>query len=249
MDKKKLTRDELRELAMIDLAKEYTPTEKAFYKSPEWVELSSQYRERHPFCELCLQEETRIPSAEVHHIVPISKGGEPLDENNLIVLCKSCHSDLHGSGGISINLQTLESVPSEEDDYEFEEIDDLFDSIEDWDEFERQVGEAGKYKSKHFSEYYHQVEQLKSAKKHDEAIGLLLELVAAEEQEAEVSRRGVGGYSYRQLAIIYRKEKRFDKEVEILERYAKQHQAPGVAQRDLAERLVKAKELRDKHRF
>jgi len=163
MDKKKLTRDELRELAMIDLAKEYGPAEKSFYKSSEWVELSTQYRERHPFCELCLQEETRIPSAEVHHIVPIRKGGEPLDENNLIVLCKSRHSDMHVHGyiGFTLDLDSIESVLSEGEDGDFDDVDNFLDSIEDWDEFDRQVEEAGKYKGKHYSEYYSLVEQLK----------------------------------------------------------------------------------------
>jgi DNA polymerase-3 subunit epsilon len=150
--------------------------------------------------------------------------------------------------GVSINRHTLESILSGEDEDEVDEIDDFFDSIEDWDEFERQVEEAGKYKGKHYSEYYNQVEQLKAGKKHHEAIELLLELVATVEREAGVSRRGVGGYSYLQLAIIYRKEKRFDEEVEILERYAEQHKAPGVAQRDLAERLGRARQLRRKHR-
>jgi hypothetical protein len=150
--------------------------------------------------------------------------------------------------GVSINRHTLESILSEEDEVEVDEIDDFFDSIEDWDAFERQIEEAGKYKGKHYSEYYHQVGQLKTGKKHHEAIELLLELVATEEREAGVSRRGVGGYSYLQLAIIYRKEKLFDEEVEILERYAALHKAPGVAQRNLAERLGKARQLRRKHR-
>lgn len=153
--------------------------------------------------------------------------------------------------GIRFNRRTPAPILFEEAKDEVDEIDELydfFDSIENLDEFERQVEEAGKYKGKHYSEYYELFEQLKSDKKHDEAIELLLELVAAEEREAEVSKRGVGGYSYLQLAIIYRKEKRFDEEVEILERYAERHKAPGVAQRDLAERLVKAKQLRSKHR-
>jgi len=82
----------------------------------------------------------------------------------------------------------------------------------------------------------------------DEAIDLLLGLLAAEENAAKVSRRGVGGYFYLQLAMIYRKEKRYEEEVEILERYLGQFKARGVAQRDLAERLVKAKQLTDKTR-
>ncbi|RLI76271.1 hypothetical protein DRP04_12795 [Archaeoglobales archaeon] len=32
---------------------------------------------------------------EVHHITPISMGGQPLDPNNLVPLCKDCHKREH----------------------------------------------------------------------------------------------------------------------------------------------------------
>lgn len=35
-----------------------------------------------------------IKNLEVHHIIPISDGGDN-DFNNLIVLCKSCHNEWH----------------------------------------------------------------------------------------------------------------------------------------------------------
>lgn len=31
---------------------------------------------------------------EVHHIVPIAKGGHPTDPNNLVTLCHECHKRL-----------------------------------------------------------------------------------------------------------------------------------------------------------
>jgi len=33
---------------------------------------------------------------EVHHIVPINKGGKPYDVTNLLPLCRACHNDRHG---------------------------------------------------------------------------------------------------------------------------------------------------------
>ncbi|WP_420838364.1 HNH endonuclease [Allobaculum mucilyticum] len=33
---------------------------------------------------------------QVHHIVPLSQGGTH-DENNLMSLCKSCHSRIHAN--------------------------------------------------------------------------------------------------------------------------------------------------------
>jgi hypothetical protein len=108
VSKKILTREELRELAMWDLAAEYSPVEESFYESSEWRELSKSYLQQHPFCELCREEGTKESSDLVHHIIPIRKGGEQLDEDNLMALCEGCHSDLHGSGGISITSDFLD---------------------------------------------------------------------------------------------------------------------------------------------
>jgi hypothetical protein len=96
--------------------------------------------------------------------------------------------------------------------------------------------------------YVERVEQLKSEKKHSEAIELLLKLVAQEEAQSATSRQGVAPWYYEQLAIIYRKEKRYDLEVEVLERYAAQPHAPGVGPTKLSERLVKAKDLLSRKR-
>jgi len=35
----------------------------------------------------------------VHHIVPLSKGGHPFDEENLITLCPSCHGEMESPSG------------------------------------------------------------------------------------------------------------------------------------------------------
>jgi hypothetical protein len=42
-------------------------------------------------CEEC---GTERPNLQVHHIVPVSAWGRD-DEDNLLVLCKTCHSDMH----------------------------------------------------------------------------------------------------------------------------------------------------------
>lgn len=96
MDKKELNRDRLRELSTIDLGKRYKPPDKSFYESPEWRELKKFYMNQHPLCELCLNEGAEKLSRELHHIKPISVGGKPLDESNLIALCKLCHGSIHG---------------------------------------------------------------------------------------------------------------------------------------------------------
>jgi hypothetical protein len=100
----------------------------------------------------------------------------------------------------------------------------------------------------HYTEYVERVKQLKAENRYDEAIELLLKLVEQTEEEAREHGRGMGvaPWYYEQLAIIYRKEKRYSEEVQILERYENQPQAPGASPEKLAERLVKARQLRDK---
>ena len=53
-----------------------------------------RYAAAHPLCERCLKEGRYTPVEEVHHIVPISKGGDHR-ESNLMSLCQSCHTKIH----------------------------------------------------------------------------------------------------------------------------------------------------------
>ena len=79
-------------------------------------------------------------------------------------------------------------------------------------------GSAGYVRGRHFTEYVEAVKQLKRERRHEEAIALLLELVEATEAEAQAEGYGAAPWYYVQLAIIYRKDRRFDDEVAILER-------------------------------
>ena len=59
----------------------------------KWRAIRNRYISMHPLCEDCLEFGlTPIgKSEEVHHILPLSKGGTN-DYRNLRALCKSCHS-------------------------------------------------------------------------------------------------------------------------------------------------------------
>ena len=100
-------------------------------------------------------------------------------------------------------------------------------------------GSAGHVRGSHFTEYVEAVKQLKRERRHEEAIALLLELVDATEAEANAKGFGAAPWYYVQLAIIYRKERRFDDEVAILER-AQDSVGPDQA---MATRLQKARVL------
>jgi tetratricopeptide (TPR) repeat protein len=109
-----------------------------------------------------------------------------------------------------------------------------------------QFKQTEKVKGKHFTDYVDRVKQLIEEKNYPEAIELLLKLVNQTEKEAKKKGLGVAPWYYEQLAVIYRKEKRYNEEVEILERFEKQPKSPGSLPKVLAERLIKARELLNK---
>lgn len=63
-----------------------------------WQKVRDSYVKEHPFCELCFKNHMLVPVEQVHHIKPIAEGGTH-ERNNLISLCKSCHSKLHAKRG------------------------------------------------------------------------------------------------------------------------------------------------------
>ena len=59
-----------------------------------WKRIRDRYAQTHPLCEMCLKEGRLTPVEEVHHILPISQGGDHR-QSNLMSLCQSCHTKLH----------------------------------------------------------------------------------------------------------------------------------------------------------
>lgn len=56
-----------------------------------WRKIRKRYIDNHPLCEECLKNGRLTKANEVHHIIPLRRGGTN-DESNLMALCKSCHS-------------------------------------------------------------------------------------------------------------------------------------------------------------
>jgi HNH endonuclease len=63
-----------------------------------WKRLRDSYVKAHPFCEECFKKGIMVPVEEVHHIRPLSEGGNH-SKDNLISLCKSCHARIHAKRG------------------------------------------------------------------------------------------------------------------------------------------------------
>jgi len=122
---------------------------------------------------------------------------------------------------------------------------DTEDFVAQFNSEQSRIREAGSFKGVYYTDHVERVKQFKREKRHAEAIDLLRKLVDATEAEARTAGRGwgVAPWYYEQLAIIYRKEKRYADEVAILERYKAQPKAPGVGPSKLAGRLKKARKL------
>ena len=59
-----------------------------------WKSIRDRYAKAHPLCERCLKEGRLTPMEEVHHILPLNRGGTN-DESNLMSVCHSCHERIH----------------------------------------------------------------------------------------------------------------------------------------------------------
>jgi len=100
----------------------------------------------------------------------------------------------------------------------------------------------GFYKGKHFSDYVPEITSLKKGENYKDLEILLLKLVEATEADDKATNSGVAPYYYEELAILYRKQKDYAKEVAILERFMSKRHAPGVKPAQLEKRLEKARE-------
>lgn len=85
---------------MVDDMKEYA---KGFYKSQAWKRCREAYaRSRRGLCEVCLDRGMYRAGVIVHHrehISPenISDPAVLLDWNNLQLVCRDCHAELHSA--------------------------------------------------------------------------------------------------------------------------------------------------------
>lgn len=88
-----------------------------------------------------------------------------------------------------------------------------------------------------------QVVELKRAGDLDRAIALLERWVDDEESQGGKRGDAVASWPYYQLAVIARKQKRFDDEISILERYTQQPNSGSKQGQELYHRLLKVYEL------
>lgn len=63
-----------------------------------WKRIRDRHISLHPLCEECKKNGKLTPVEEVHHIIPLSRGGTHAADN-LMSLCKSCHSKITALDG------------------------------------------------------------------------------------------------------------------------------------------------------
>jgi tetratricopeptide (TPR) repeat protein len=89
----------------------------------------------------------------------------------------------------------------------------------------------------HYTDAVDTIKRLKREQRHDEAESLLLWCIEQTEQE---EFDDPAPWYYKNLAIVYRKENRYDDEVQIIKRYLNNAPSPRD---DLQKRLDRAEEL------
>ena len=69
----------------------------SFYNSSKWKELRKlKFADANGLCENCLLKGIVKAGVDVHHLVEISKDwSKRLDYDNLVLLCKDCHNEIH----------------------------------------------------------------------------------------------------------------------------------------------------------
>jgi 5-methylcytosine-specific restriction protein A len=63
-----------------------------------WKRIRDRYIKTHTLCEECQRQGRLTPAEEVHHIIPLANGGSN-NKENLMSLCKSCHSRITAQSG------------------------------------------------------------------------------------------------------------------------------------------------------
>ena len=78
-----------------------------FWEKHDWNSIRAHCIREHPFCIRCNIRQTE----EIHHIVPISEGGDVFDRDNLMPLCYPCHLEVHAELRDAHNFAKLKLKP------------------------------------------------------------------------------------------------------------------------------------------
>ena len=117
---------------------------------------------------------------------------------------------------VTMFLSTLSGWFKKQDDYEI--FIKIRNQLEKSRKTDPDIG-PGTYKGAHYTTYVEEVKSLKRTYLFDRAETLLLHLIDAVEEESKKYNEDPAPWYYEQLAIIYRKEKKYQEEISILSRF------------------------------
>lgn len=95
--------------------KQREPTsDKRLYSSARWQKVRKNKISLNPYCEIHASQGILIDctfGAPIDHIVPVSQGGAPLDQRNLLTLCPNCHDrksamERHKGGSLIASIES-----------------------------------------------------------------------------------------------------------------------------------------------
>jgi 5-methylcytosine-specific restriction protein A len=69
-----------------------TEAERKFYGSARWKRIRARQRQKQPLCETCLAKGIVRAMKVADHKVPIRRGGDPEDPDNIQSQCDECHN-------------------------------------------------------------------------------------------------------------------------------------------------------------
>ena len=64
--------------------------------APQRREFVAEYLASHPVCEAYLPDVCRFEACDVHEIKTRARGGSILDPDNVVALCRACHTQITG---------------------------------------------------------------------------------------------------------------------------------------------------------
>ena len=77
-----------------------TPARQRGYDN-EWKKLRNAVYRESPLCKMCLSKGRTTPGEIGHHITPVNEAPElRLDPDNIMMVCRKCHGELHKSDTI-----------------------------------------------------------------------------------------------------------------------------------------------------
>ena len=91
---------------------------KEIYTTTRWRKLRHRKLDLNPLCEHCQAQGLTVAAEIVHHIVPVSEGGDPFpDIAGLESICTSCHSLHHNTMPMTEEQKKFQALIERLDEY------------------------------------------------------------------------------------------------------------------------------------